>query len=266
MRDQVFLDNVIVLTGASSGIGRNVALQLAEQGACLALAARNVEKLEAVAEQCRERGGKVLVVPTDVAEPSQCQNLIRCAAKGFGRIDTLINNAGMSMAAGFDQISDVAVFEKIMHVNFFSSVYCTYYALPYLKETRGRLVGISSLAGRFPAPTATGYAATKHAMAGFFDSLRIELADRGVSVTMIYPGWVTTGISARAFGADGEPTGKTSKHEIGAMKVDVCARLIVHAAAKRKREVVMTLPGKIGLWLRLLTPGMVDLIARKMAE
>ena len=128
------------------------------------------------------------------------------------------------------------------------------------------MVGISSLRGKFPSATADAYGPSKHAMAGFFDSLRIELAESGVSVTMIYPGWVSTGISSRSLRADGTPAGSVSKHEIGAMPVDVCARTIIRAVAKRKREVVMTFQGRIGLWLRLIAPKIVDEIARQGSE
>ena len=263
MKNQTFLENVIIITGASYGIGRHLALQFAEQGAWLALAARNALKLEEVSEQCLQRGGKVVVIPTDVAEQSQCQNLIEGTVAKYGRIDTLINNAGFGLASRFDELHDLSLFEKVIQVNFFGSVYCTHYALPYLKETRGRLVGVSSLRGKFPSATADGYGASKHAMAGFFDSLRNELADSGVSVTMIYPGWVSTGISSRALRADGKPTGKISVHEEGAMPVDDCARQIVQAVAMRKREVVMTLQGKLGLWIRLIAPGAVDRATRE---
>lgn len=263
MKNQTFLENVIIITGASYGIGRHLALQLAEQGAWLALAARNALKLEEVSKQCHQRGGKVVVIPTDVAEQSQCQNLIEGTVAKYGRIDTLINNAGFGVASRFDELHDLSLFEKVIQVNFFGSVYCTHYALPYLKETRGRLVGVSSLRGKFPSATADGYGASKHAMAGFFDSLRNELADSGVSVTMIYPGWVSTGISSRALRADGKPTGKISVHEEGAMPVDDCARQIVQAVAMRKREVVMTLQGKLGLWIRLIAPGVVDRTTRE---
>jgi short-subunit dehydrogenase len=263
MKNQTFLENVIIITGASYGIGRHLALQLAEQGAWLALAARNALKLEEVSGQCHQRGGKVVVIPTDVAEQSQCQNLIEGTVAKYGRIDTLINNAGFGVASRFDELHDLSLFEKVIQVNFFGSVYCTHYALPYLKETRGRLVGVSSLRGKFPSATADGYGASKHAMAGFFDSLRNELADSGVSVTMIFPGWVCTGISSRALRADGKPTGKISVHEEGAMPVDDCARQIIQAVAMRKREVVMTLQGKLGLWMRLIAPGAVDRALRK---
>ena len=262
MKKQFFLDKVIIITGASSGIGRKLALQLAGQGALLALAARNAKKLKEVAEQCGQLGGKALVIPTDVSEQPQCQKLVQRTAEEFGRIDTLINNAGIGMASRFDGLSDLALFEKVVQVNFFGSVYCTHYALPFLKQSRGRIVSISSLRGKFPSATADGYGPSKHAMAGFFDSLRLELSDCGISITMIYPGWVMTGITTRALGFDGRQTGKMSVHEKGAMPVETCAGLIVRAAAKRRREVVMTLQGKVGLWMRLIAPGVVDRIAK----
>ena len=266
MNKQTFLENVIIITGASSGIGQHLALRLAEQGAWLALAARNAEQLEEVSKQCHQRGGKAVVIPTDVAEQSQCQNLIERTVAKYGRVDTLINNAGFGLASRFDALHDLTLFEKVIQVNFFGSVYCTHYALPYLKETRGRLVGISSLRGKFPSATADGYGASKHAMAEFFESLRIELAGSGVSVTIIYPGWVSTGISSRAMRADGRPTGEISIHEKGAMPVETCTRLIVEAVAKRKREVVMTLQGKLGLWLKLIAPEITDQILRKNTD
>jgi short-subunit dehydrogenase len=266
MSKQTFLENVIIITGASSGIGQQLALRLAEQGAWLALAARNVEHLEEVSKQCHKRGGKAFVIPTDVAEQSQCQNLIERTVAQYGRIDTLINNAGIGIASRFDAMHDLTLFEKVMQVNFFGSVYCTHYALPYLKETRGRLVGISSLRGKFPSGQADGYGASKHAMAEFFESLRFELAGSGVSVTIIYPGWVSTGISSRAIRVDGRPTGEISIHEKGAMPVETCTRLIIKAVAKRKREVVMTLQGKLGLWLMLVAPGIVDQVIKKESE
>jgi short-subunit dehydrogenase len=266
MNKQPFLENVIIITGASSGIGEHLALRFAEQGAWLSLAARNVEHLEEVSKQCNQRGGKVIIIPTDVAEKSQCQNLIEQTVAKYGRIDTLINNAGLGLASRFDALNDLTLFELIMQVNFFGSVYCTHYALPYLKEAHGRLVGISSLRGLFPSATADGYGASKHALTEFFSSLRIELADSGVSVTIIYPNWVCTGISSRAIKADGILTGQISIHEKGAMSVETCTRQIFKAVAKRKREVVMTLDGKLGLWLRLIAPKITDQIIRKTTD
>jgi short-subunit dehydrogenase len=263
MRASSLQENVVVLTGASSGIGHRLALQLVERGAWLALAARNAAKLEEVCFQCRQRGGRAIGIPTDVADETQCRSLIERTVAEYGRIDTVINNAGIGLGARFEELRDLAPVERVMQVNFFGSIYCSYYALPYLKETKGRLVGICSLAGRFPAPRAAAYAASKHAMAGFFDSLRVELADTGVSVTMIYPGWVATGISSRAMNADGKPIGEISVHEEGATTPDSCARLIVRGIVGRRREIVMTPQGKLGLWLRLLAPKVVDEISRR---
>jgi short-subunit dehydrogenase len=261
-----FSENVVIITGASAGIGRQLAFRFADQGAWLVLAARNNERLEEVAAQCRQRDGKALAVPTDVSDQTQCKRLIERTVAEYGRIDTLINNAGITMWARFDEIQDITVIERIMQVNYFGSVYCTYYALPYLKQTRGRIVGISSLAGKTGVPTRTGYAASKHAMAGFFDSLRIELADSGVSVTMVYPGFVATEIRKQALGPDGKPLDQSPSQETKVMTVEECAQLIVQATAQRKGELVMTFRGKVGLWLKLIAPGLVDRIARKAIE
>jgi NADP-dependent 3-hydroxy acid dehydrogenase YdfG len=137
MQKSPLYENVIIVTGASSGIGRELALQLADKGAWLSLAARDVNKLQDVAAQCHQRGAKAIVVPTDVTKRSQCAHLIEQTVSEYKRIDTLINNAGLSMIARFDEIQDLAGLEQVMQVNFFGSVYCTFYALPYLKATKG---------------------------------------------------------------------------------------------------------------------------------
>ena len=178
-----------------------------------------------------------------------------------------LTSADVQDAQGAEQIiqqfPDLTLFKQTMDINFYGAVYCTYYALPYLKQTRGRLVGVSSLAGKNGVPTRSGYAASKHAMAGFFDSLRIEVAPSGVSVTMIYPGFVATAVRERAFGSDGQPLGQSPVRESEVMPVDQCARLIIRAMAQRKRELVMTWRGQVGLWLKLIAPGLVDRIARQ---
>ena len=261
-----FAGNVVVVTGASDGIGRELALQLAAQGAWLSLAARGAQKLDEVAAECRARGGRAIAVPTDVAVEAQCRALIDRTVAEYGRVDTLVNNAGVSMWARFDQVTDLAPFAEMMQVNYMGSVYCTHAALPHLKKTRGRIVGVSSLTGRAGVPTRSGYAATKHAMAGFFDSLRIELADEGVSVTMVYPGFVSTGIRQRAYGPDGQPLRASPVREAEVMTPEECARQIIAAMAGRRRELVMTARGKVGQWIKLIAPGLVDRIARKAIE
>jgi short-subunit dehydrogenase len=266
MSTATFKDNAVILTGASSGIGREAARQLAEQGAWLALAARDADRLEEVAAECRQRGGRAIGVKTDVASESECRNLIERTLAEYGRVDTLINNAGISMWTPFDQMQELSMLETIMRVNYLGSAYLTYYALPYVKQTRGRLVAVSSLAGKNGVPTRSGYAASKHAMIGFFDSLRIELAGSGVSVTVICPGFVTSEIRERAYGADGKPLGKSPVRESEVMSAEECARIMINAIAQRKREEVMTLRGKLGQWAKLIAPGMVDRMARKAIE
>ena len=263
MKISIFQGNVVIITGASSGIGRELAIQLANQGATLVLAARDIERLEDVSAQCKNSSDKVLVVKTDVGKASDCENLIKSTIKEYGRIDALINNAGFAMRAAFEELPDLTLLENIMQVNYLGGVYCTYYALPYLKKTGGRIVGISSLAGKTGVPMVSGYAASKHAIAGFFDSLRMEVEEYGISVTMIYPGFVKTEIAERAIGPDGNPVGDNKKRRAGVMTAETCARMIIEATAKRKRELVMTAQGKLGLWIKLIAPGLVDRIARK---
>lgn len=266
MGSSAFRDRVVLITGASSGIGRELALQLAGQGAWLALAARDARRLEEAASRCIALGGKAIAMPTDVAERVQCESLIGRTVEAYGRLDALVNNAGITMWAKFDDLNDPSVLEPIMRVNFFGGVYCTYYALPHLKRTRGLIVGISSLTGKTGVPTRSGYAASKHAMAGFFDSLRIELAPSGVGVTMIYPGFVTTEVRERALGPDGRPLGASPVQEEKVMSVERCARIILKAMERRRREVVMTARGKAGAWLKLVAPGLVDRMALRAIE
>jgi short-subunit dehydrogenase len=261
-----FRDNVVVITGASDGIGREVALQLADQGAWLALAARDAAKLEEAAAACRARGGRAIAVPTDVGDEAQCRRLVERTVQEYGRIETLVNNAGVSMWARLDQVTDLAPFESMMRVNYMGSVWCTHAALPHHKRSRGRIVAVASLTGLTGVPTRSGYAASKHAMAGFFDSIRIELADEGVSVTVVYPGFVSTGIRERAYGPDGEPLRASPVRESQVMTPEECARQIVDAAAARRRELIMTMRGKVGAWIKLIAPGVVDRIARRAIE
>jgi len=261
-----FKDNVVILTGASTGIGEAMAHQLAGQGAWLALAARNAPKLEAVAAACRARGGRALVVPTDVTNEDECRELTERVVAEYGRIDTLINNAGLSMWMKFEDVEDLDSLEYIMRVNFFGSMYCTYYALPHLKQARGRIVAVASVTGRTGVPTRSGYAASKHAVVGFFESLRIEVEDDGVSVTIAFPDFVGSGMHTRSLGADGQPLGHNPLQVDKIMTSDACARLILAGAAARKRQVIMSTRSRFGQWLKLIAPGQVDRIAKRAIE
>lgn len=266
MSQPVFKDNVAVVTGASSGIGRQLALQLADQGARLSLAARRIGRLATVAEQCRQRGGAALAVPTDVGQQEQCERLIHHTIEAYGRLDTLINNAGITMWSRFEDMQSLEPFESVMRTNYFGSVYCTYCALPYLKRSQGRIVAIASLAGKSGIPTRSGYAASKHAMVGFFDSLRIEIAEHGITVTVIYPDYVASETHERAFGPDGEPLGESPIQEGAVMTAATCAGLVIKAAARRERQAILTRRGRILLWVKLIAPGLVDRMALRATQ
>jgi short-subunit dehydrogenase len=259
-------DNVVAITGASKGIGAELARQLAVKGAKLVLAARNEKELESVAAECRALGATVVIVRADVAVERDCQAIVAGAVLAFGRLDTFVNNAGVSMWARFADIEDMSILERIMQVNYMGAVYCTRHALPHLRESRGRIVGVASLAGMVGVPTRSGYSASKHAMRGFFDSLRIELDGTGVTVTMIYPGFVSTGIRENASGPGGKPIEISPVREGEVMGVVECARRIATAIERREREVVMTARGKMGLWLKLLAPSLVDRMAKRAIE
>lgn len=254
---------VIVLTGASEGIGRALALELSQRGLYLVLAARNAQRLEEVANVCTAHGSIAAAVPTDLVDPAQCRALIDATIARFGRIDVLINNAGGTMWARFDALDDLSVYERLMKVNYLGAVHLTAAALPWLKQTQGRLVAVASVAGLTGVPERSGYAASKHAMVGFFDSLRIELEESGVSVTIIAPGFVRSEIHKRAIGPDGQPLGASPMQVERIMTAEECARLIVGAIERRRRLVILSRRGRIARWLKLIFPGVVDRMAAR---
>jgi NAD(P)-dependent dehydrogenase (short-subunit alcohol dehydrogenase family) len=255
---------VTIITGASDGIGAELARQLAKrQGAQLALvlAARQVQRLEEVAAACAALGAAVWVRPTDVTHQDQCRGLVADTMARFGRIDTLVCNAGMSAHAALEDVTDMGWYEDLMRLNLFGSAWCVHAALPHLKTSKGLVVGVSSLAGLVGVPGRTAYCATKFAQTGFFEALRVEMLPHGVGVTIAYPGVVKTNIRHRGYGADGKPAGKSSLDEKHAMPLDVCAALIADGMAKRQRDIVMTSKGKLGRWIKLIAPGVVDRMA-----
>jgi NAD(P)-dependent dehydrogenase (short-subunit alcohol dehydrogenase family) len=258
-----FTGQVVVVTGASSGIGRALCLEVASQKPRLVLAARDEAALAEVAAACRERGAEALVVPTDVASADDCRRLVERTIAAFGGIDTLILNAGFTMWARFDEVTDLDLYERLMRVNYLGCVHPTHHALPHLKRSRGRIVVVASVAGLTGVPTRTGYAASKHAVIGFFDSLRIELQDDGVSVTIVAPDFVLSEIHRRAIGADGQPLGKSPLRESRILSAEECARLILRAAERRERLRITSLRGRLGRWVRLVAPGLIDGIARR---
>lgn len=256
---------IVVITGASDGIGAEMARQLAAQHGTLVvlvLAARDESRLAQVAAQCAALGAQALVVKTDVSIESDCRRLIALSAERFGHIDALINNAGISAQALFADVkaADLAWYEQLMRINLWGSVWCTHAALPWLRQSRGSIVAVSSLAGLVGVPGRTAYSASKFAMAGFFEALRAELKVAGVSVTTAYPGVVATSIRQHGLNAAGVAAGFSGLREEGAMSVEECAFLILQGMEQRRREVVMTAKGRLGRWLKLIAPGRVEAI------
>jgi short-subunit dehydrogenase len=254
MSDPVFKGNVVVVTGASSGIGRELAYQLAVRGARLVLAARDITRLETTAERCRQAGAQAVVVPTDVAHPEQCRALVQRTVQEYGQLDTLINNAGTSVTANLEDYPDPSALEQLAQINYLGSAYCTFYALPYLKQSQGRIAAVCSMAGVTGFPGLSGYTASKHAMSGFFESIRMELKSTGVSVTIIYPASVASNLE------------NNSTRPRGMMPVETCARLTLEAVVKRRRELYMAPGGKAMLWIKLIAPGLLDKISISAVE
>jgi short-subunit dehydrogenase len=259
MSNLVFQDNVVIITGASSGIGREMAYQLAPQGARLVLSGRDLSRLEATAERCRQAGAKVLTVTADLTRQEECRNLIQRAVQEFGRIDTLINNAGNSIQANLEDYSDPTALEQIVKLNYLGSAYCTFYALPTIKQSRGRIVAVCSMAGVIGFPGLSGYVASKHAMSGFFEAIRPELKPYGVSVTIVYPASIASHVEK-------DPQGADKKLPMGMMPVETCARLTLQAAASRRRELYMAPGGKLLLWIKLIAPGLLERFSANAVE
>jgi NAD(P)-dependent dehydrogenase (short-subunit alcohol dehydrogenase family) len=257
----VFTGKVVVVTGASQGIGRALALELARQRPRLVLAARDQPALAAVARDVAALGAQALVVRCDVADEADCRALIEAGVERFAGLDALVNNAGMGMLARFEDVSDLSLYERLMRVNYLGSVYPTFYALPHLKRSRGQIVAVSSLAGLCGVPFRTAYSATKHAQIGFFDSLRIELRGTGVAVTVVAPYFVQSEIRRRSPGPDGHPVAVSPIREGEIMSAEECARRIVRAMERRQRILVMTLKGKLGRFVGLAWPSLVDRLA-----
>jgi short-subunit dehydrogenase len=258
-----FHHQTIIITGASEGIGKALALALASEKPKLVLAARRIEPLQAVADACIALGAQAIAVRCDVANRDDCTALITRAQAQFGGIDVLVNNAGVSMHGWFEDITDTSVFEKLFQINVMGAINCTHAALPALKASKGMVVGVSSLAGKTGVPARTTYCMSKFAMNGFFEALRIELADDGVAVCMVQPGVVATEIRRNGWNAQGQRAGSAGLSEDTAMSLDECTALILNAMRRRQRELIMGTQGKIGLWLKPFFPSLIDGMARQ---
>ena len=259
-------DKVVVITGASSGIGKALAFEMGARGAIVVIAARSADLLTAIETKLKDSGVRVLSVRTDVSIEADCRNLIDQTIGKFGQIDILINNAGISMRALFEH-TDLKVIQHLMNVNFWGTVQCTKFALPYLLQSRGTVAGVSSIAGFKGLPGRTGYTASKFAMQGFLETLRIENMKKGLHVLIACPAFTSSNIRKTALSADGSQQGESPRDEDHLMKAEIVAVKIANAIQKRKKILVITLQGKLIVLLNKLFPFFMDrMVYRNFAK
>lgn len=246
-------DKVVVITGASSGIGRALGELALKRGAKLAVCGRNEKNLT----DAFGNNANILCVKADVSKEADCEAFIAAVLNKWGRIDVLINNAGISMRAMFEH-ADLKVIRELMDINFWGTVYCTKFALTSIRQNKGVIVGVSSIAGYRGLPARTGYSASKHAMQGFLEALRTELLHTGAHVMWVSPGFTASNIRNVARSADGSAQGETPLNEGKLMSAEACAAIILNGIEKRKRTIVMTLQGKLAVWVNKLFPKLAD--------
>lgn len=250
-------NKVVIITGASSGIGEACAYAFAKQGAKVVLAARSIDKLNHVKQQCESLGAQTLLVKCDVSLEHDCINLINQTVAQFNTIDVLINNAGISMRALFADL-DLTVLKQVMDINFWGTVYCTKYAMPYLLAQKGSVIGISSVAGFKGLPGRTGYSASKFAMEGFMESLRIENLKTGVHVGVMRPGYTASNIRNAALNKDAKSQAESPFDESKLMSAEAVADYILNMIKTKKAEQVLTLQGKLSFLLQKFVPRILD--------
>lgn len=262
----ILSDKVVVITGASSGIGRALAIIFAKAGAKVVAASRNQDTLNEVVDEIKKANGIALAVACDVSIESDCKNLINETIKQFQKIDVLICNAGISMRSLFLDV-DLKVMKQIMDTNFWGSVYCTKYALPYILKSEGSIVAVSSITGKKGLPARTAYTASKFALEGFMETLRSENSKNNLHVLVARPGFTDTNIRKNAMNAKGEHQGESPLDESSLMSSEEVALHILKAVKNRKRELVLTATGKAVIILNKFFPVLVDkLVYRSMAK
>ncbi len=257
--DRDFKNKVVIITGASSGIGKACTYELARQGATIVLASRRENELIKIETKLKKEGCDILSVKTDVRKIDDCERLINRTVQEYGRIDVLINNAGISMRANFNDL-DLSVIKELMDTNFYGAVYCTKFALPYLIKQKGSLIGISSITGLTPLPGRTGYAASKHAMDGFLNTLRLENIKKGLHVLIVHPGFTSSNIRMAALTKNGKPQRETPRDEERMMSSEKVAQTIAKATLKRENNLILTREGKLVVWLHKNFPNLTDRI------
>jgi short-subunit dehydrogenase len=255
-------NKVVVITGASSGIGKALASLFFKRGARLVLVARTESKLVELTSSINNLGGDAIYVLADVSNQLDCSNVIMQAVDKFGGIDILVNNAGISMRALFIDLN-LTDFEKVMSINFYGTIYMTKYALKYILERKGSIAGISSIAGHKGLPARTAYSASKFAMTGFLEALRIENLKKGLHVLIASPGFTASSIRQNALNSSGENQKESPRDEKKMMSAEDAAECIVFAIIKRRNTLVLTFQGRLLVFLNKFFPNLVDRLVFK---
>lgn len=265
MKQQKFTDKVALITGSSMGIGKATAILLATQGARLVLNGRNLERLEQTVNELKSSGFEVLAVQADVSQVEDCKRLINETIEHYGRLDILINNAGMSSRGYFEEL-DPKVFEDMMNINFLGCVYPSRFALPYIKESKGSIVFISSVAGIRGLPETIMYCASKMALTSIAESLKVELAEYDIHVGIIYVGITRNDEGKQVIGKDGEYIPLKSRENRNAQLPEEVAKSIVKNIKKRRFKSILTPLGKINYFANILFPRIVDRLLIKAKD
>ncbi|PIE86361.1 MAG: short chain dehydrogenase [Bacteroidia bacterium] len=258
---------VVIITGASSGIGYACAVEFAKRKANLGLGARSYDSLLGLKNMLENSYGiEVVAEKTDVEHEEDCRNLVQKTHEKFGKIDILINNAGVSMRSLFEEL-DLLVMKKVMNVNFYGTVFCAKYALPHIMKEKGSIVAISSISGYVGLPGRTAYTASKYAIHGFLESLRMENQKTGLHVMIVAPGFTSTNIRKNALTKNGLPQGETPRDEKEMMSAEEVAKKVAEAITKRKRTLVLTTKGKLVCFFYKFFPKIMDkMIYKYMAK
>ncbi|MCL2682280.1 MAG: SDR family oxidoreductase [Bacteroidales bacterium] len=266
MKDDFYKNKVAIITGASSGIGKAIAIELANRGVKVVLGARREDLLMKVVNTINSNGGEAIYCVTDVTVEELCQKLIHTAIDKYKKLDILVCNAGISMRANFEK-ANIDVLHRLMNVNFFGAVYCTKYALPYLIKSKGSLVGISSVAGIHGLPGRTGYSASKFALTGFLETIRVENLKNKLHVMIVTPGFTATNIRYTALIADGSEQGDTPRNEHKMMSAEKVAYYIVRGIQQKKRHLILDWKGKfVSLIKKFYSSSLDKIFYKEMAK
>ena len=261
-----FKNKVIVVTGAASGIGAAICRRFAREGARIGLLDMNAKGVQAASNKLRADGVDAVGIRCDVVDEDECTSAMKEIVGLYGGIDVLVNNAGITQRSAFVN-TQTSVYRRVMDVNFFGSLHCTKAAMTSLIERKGSIIVIESLAGIAPLLGRTGYCASKHALHGFFTSLRSELRTTGTHIMLVCPGFVETSLQTRALGGDGRVTTHPQSMVGKPISAGSVAEDIYKGLLKKKQLLVLTPVGKLTFWIHRFAPRLYDrLMASQLKE